>query len=797
MRNVWLLPVLLVGGLSCGDDDGPASSTYRASIVRTSLGIPHVTADDWGGLGFGAAYAYAEDNFCVLMREVVVANGRSARYFGDQGNNVANDTVYTYLNTDAATQGFLDVVSPELQDLVRGYAAGFSHYLEVAGASGLPGGETGCRDAEWVRPITELDLGKVYRKLVLFGSTGALTPVIAAARAPDASMARAEPIASTPFRDELLAPIAPNAIGSNAYAIGGELSRSGHGILLGNPHFPWQGPLRWYVQHLTIPGQLDVMGAALQGVPLVNVGFNQNVAWSHTVSTGQRFTFYELHLTEDDPMAYHYDDEVRRIEPHAVMIEVRGEDGTVSPRTETIYTSHYGFIVDLGAINDLVGGWPALGNVVFSFRDANIDNPRVFEQFLGFNRARSVDDFEQTLRGIGLPWVNTLAVDRDGNALYADVTAVPHVTAEQLEDCSDSLLTDAITAFGRATLNGSRSECEWGRDDDGPPGLLGYANLPRFRTREYAGNANDSYWLSNADNLLTGFSPLIGKEGVEQSIRTRLAFVQLEERIAGTDELDDAPGFTVELVQEMLMRHRDHSAELALDDVVAICEAVTDWTAGDCGEGGVPYSENGADAAEICGVLAAWDRRYELDSRGAAPWREVWARIQGTDGLWAVPFDATDPVHTPRDLDEENATVVEAVRCALGNVYDGATRFGIALDTPWGELQFKKVGSERIPIPGGLGQNAFSVITSNFVEDDAGYSDIVHGNSYVQTVTFDDTDCPVAYAFLTYAQSTNPESAHHADWTRRYSDEQWHRMPFCAADIEADRISSIDVTNAR
>jgi acyl-homoserine-lactone acylase len=30
--------------------------------------------------------------------------------------------------------------------------------------------------------------------------------------------------------------------------------------------------------HLTIPGQLDVMGAALPGLPVINIGFNQHVA---------------------------------------------------------------------------------------------------------------------------------------------------------------------------------------------------------------------------------------------------------------------------------------------------------------------------------------------------------------------------------------------------------------------------------------------------------------------------------------------------------------------------------------
>ena len=58
----------------------------------------------------------------------------------------------------------------------------------------------------------------------------------------------------TPNRfDELL-----GGIGSNAYGLGREATQSGHGMVLGNPHFPWDGAERFYQSQLTIPGKLDV-----------------------------------------------------------------------------------------------------------------------------------------------------------------------------------------------------------------------------------------------------------------------------------------------------------------------------------------------------------------------------------------------------------------------------------------------------------------------------------------------------------------------------------------------------------
>ena len=41
----------------------PASPPrYAAQVERTAGGIPHITAADWGGLGFGTGYVMAEDN---------------------------------------------------------------------------------------------------------------------------------------------------------------------------------------------------------------------------------------------------------------------------------------------------------------------------------------------------------------------------------------------------------------------------------------------------------------------------------------------------------------------------------------------------------------------------------------------------------------------------------------------------------------------------------------------------------------------------------------------------------------
>ncbi|MDH3656401.1 MAG: penicillin acylase family protein, partial [Myxococcales bacterium] len=713
---------------------------------------------------------------------------------GESEGNLANDLVYRFFASDEYIENeFIAAADDTLQALSRGYAEGFNRYLEETGVANLAEGPEGCRDADWVRPITEIDLGKVYRKLILRAGIGTLARLIQDAQAPVMSMAsvnRPVPPESVLIDEAAWGMPEATAMGSNAYGIGAEGSQTEHGILLGNPHFPWRGAERWFIHHLTIPGVYDVMGASLQGVPVVNIGFNENIAWSHTVSTGRRFTGHELQLLEDDPMKYMYDDEVRDIETFEVTIQVKLEDGTIEDRVEEIYMSQYGPIIDLALVNGSFGGWPTGRNTVIAIGDANIDNTRALNQFQAMGKADCIAELEDALKLIGLPWVNTIAADRAGTGYYADITTVPNVSAEKLNDCADSIISIGLTANRFFTLNGSRSECEWGTDPDGPEGLLGFDNLPKLKTGPgvpYVANSNDSYWLSNPDMLLEGFTPLIGSEGIEQSLRTRQGFVQAEQRIAGTDDLDETPGFTVQHVQQMLYGNRNIAEELTRSDVVAICNSVGDWSA---------YSDNPAEAASACGVLEAWDGRFDNDSVGATIWNEFWRRVDDLgDDLWAVPFDASDPVNTPNTLDDDDPVVVEAVKSAFGAGIDFMVNGGIPIDREWGGVQFRIAGDENIPIHGGSGRFMFSVISSNFV-DQVGYSDIPTGNSYIQTVTWDETECPDAYAVLTYSQSTDPASDHFADLTRVYSDEGWNDMPYCPEDIEATKIAEMVLSNS-
>lgn len=805
MRRVIAAICLPLFLFACSDSDNtfnpnpepppeppPTGPSFAADIVWTEFGIPHVTAEDWAGLGYGYGWAYSTQNYCVVMAEFVRSAGESARYLEDGDLNL--DLVMKLYNDDERIERiFIDAMPDYLLELAEGYVAGINRYLRDTGVENLAEGEEGCRDAEWVREVDLYDLGRLLHKRILRGSADPLADLIVAAEAPESVAAAQSLPAGEPLRQvaaldpaatrEALGLPSTDMLGSNAYAVGAEAVQGGNtGLLFGNPHFPWQGPDRFYMSHLTIPGEYDVMGAALHGLPLVVLGFNKDLAWSHTVSTGDRFTFYELTLNPEDPLQYEYDGAFRDLEPITVSADVRNNDGSISTVEHTFWNTHNGTVVDLGAINALLGGWPnAVGSIV-AYRDANLDNLRGIEQWLRMGQAENLGELKAELRAIGIPWVNTIAADRFGDAFYGDISTIPHVTSSKQNSCVRGLLQNLLTDGGFITMDGSDSDCEWGNDEGAPEGVFGYDSLPSLDTREYGANANDSYWLTNPRQLLEGFPQVIGLENIEQSKRTRLTFVQAEERLAGSDDLGEAL-YSNETVRQSLNSARNYPAELILADLVADCEAVADWSL---------YSSDPAAVAEACSILSAWDTRHTIDSTGGHIFYEFWRIANDVEELFAVPFDPADPVNTPNTLNTSNADVMEAVRQALADGVQALLDNGIALDLPWGEVQFDEKNDERIPIHGGSGSMLHSVITSGLVAGE-GYSNIRHGNSYIQAVSWDETECPDANAILTYSQSTDPASDHYADATRLYADSGWIDMPFCEADRDDQEIDRISI----
>ncbi|MFV2120142.1 penicillin acylase family protein, partial [Streptomyces sp. Act-28] len=543
-------------------------------------------------------------------------------------------------------------------------------------------------------------------------------------------------------------------MGSNAVAFAGGTTANGRGLLLGNPHYPWHGGRRFWQSHQTIPGELNVQGASLLGVPLVQIGFTDKVAWSHTVATGRPLNLHQLVLDPADPTAYLVDGGAERMVRRTVTVPVA--DG--EPVTRTQWWTRYGPVVTSFGGDPL----PWTSTTAYALHDPNAENLRMADTSLGFAKARSTRDMVAALRRTqGLPWVNTVASDRHGGTLLAQAQVVPRITDELVERCSAPLGRTLYPATGVAVLDGSRGDCALGRDPDAvQPGIMGPARWPLLQDAPYAENSNDSAWLSNADRPLTRYERVFGDVGTERSLRTRGA-------VEDVAAMADRGGLTVADLQRQQFANRVPAADLTADEVVRACPAAL------------------PDEPGACEALARWDRRMDTGSRGALLFDRFWLRLQRetTDtGRWEVPFSAADPVGTPRDLDTGAPGFATALRGAVAELRAA----GIPLDAPLGEHQFVVRDGRRVPVHGGTGTGVWNMTVPVWNAAGGGYTEVRHGTSHVQAVGWDDSRCPVARTLLSYSQSSDPGSPHHADQTRLYSQERWVTARFCERDILRD-----------
>ena len=779
----------------------PAGGVPRATITRTAFGIPHVVAKDYVSLGFGQGFAAAEDTICTLADTLVTGRGERSRFFGPEGrysdqvtldaNNLQTDVLFKNLRDRKVVEGLLAdpkrAPGTEVRAMVRGYVQGINRYLaSVGGAKGIS--DPTCKGGAWVRPADELDLYYGIYAANLLASAGVFVKEIADAAPPTVDdtglplgavgLGGFAPVPdSLPSSDALkkgLGKDPDSPFGSNGTALGADATTTGKGMVLGNPHFPWRGRYRFTQSHLTIPGHYDVAGAMLNGSPVVNIGWNSKVAWTHTVSTAYRFTPYEYRTLPGLPTTYLTTGGPKELQRDEVKIAVKKADGTVGEVVEDLYRTDEGLVIDAP---DLLMGWTPIS--FFALRDANAEHLRTLDAFHEMAKSRSVQELAKAQdRTAGIPWVNTMAADTKGDALYADNSVVPNVPDDLVESCATPIGRVLFQLAGLPALDGTRADgdCAWRDDEDAArPGIFGPENLPDTVRRDWVVNANDSYWLPNPAQRLEGFARIIGCEECERTVRTRMVYRYVLDRLAGTDGKGGPKRFTHEQLKSVEHDNRVFAAELSRedDDLQDVCAA--------------------AEGGKACDVLKAWSGRDDVDAAGAHVFREFFTRTPAE--RWTVPFDPADPVGTPRDLDESNEDVVAAMTDALAFLADKK----VPVDAKLGTLQVAgDEGAPRIPIGGGPGStgNANVVSTGAAVANTDALYPISYGSSHIQAVAFTDKGVD-ASTILTYGLATDTTRASSVDQTRLFSQEKWVDFPFERAEVDRAAVKRYTVTGSK
>lgn len=835
----------------------PSDGQLEATIRRTTGGVPHIVADDLKSAAFGHGYAQAQDNVCLLAEAIVKARSERAKYFGPGPDdiNIINDFSFKAQKILSGAKSEFPSLSQESKALIEGFAAGYNKYVTETPPSELP---AECRNQPWVKTITPVDLFAHYRIVGQYASGALFATGAVFVAVPQGESPLPQPVmAATDFDNEMFSRIAVNAqknarkidnfqdmgLASNAWGIGSDMTESGKGALLANPHFPYTGHRRLYQVQMTVPGYLNTMGAGLLGTAIPLINFNENLGWSHTVTTSRRFTLYELTLKSGDDFTYIKDGKEKPITSETFQIEVFNGSPTTTVLQKTFYYSEYGPMVSANAVTE--GGLPKWGasGTAYTYRDANSGTTRLLDSWLQMSRAKNLEEFQDVFRNCGTTfWTNSTYADDQGNAFYIDSSSVPNLSDASLAVIDfkrkASPAYNELFNAGLTLLDGNNSRDDW--VEGACNGLVPYEDKPKLLRTDWVQNSNDSYWSTNPAQFLTGYSPLFGPEESPLGPRTRLGITMLQNPMstgpvspgAPTPAGQDGKFGAIDLIN-VIYNNRAWYADQFLMELRNRCNTISSTPVNLPGGGSRPVDQ-------ACGVLQTWDGLYNVDSVGAHIYRVFIANYRDSfDTDLTVNFDPKNPVATPSTPSANNAgTASDPMLQALAVGLNALDEVSIAYNATLGSVQYYQPSGGALPglaggsfsggAPTDLGAsfpwhggdgsvdgafNAIGVVEDNFWEDTrfprvspnvldntAGLSvnagegwRMARGTSWHFGLEFTENG-PEAYGLISYSQSSDSSSVYFNDQSDMYSRKDYRPILFSEEDVLANLVSQGEIT---
>lgn len=701
MRTLRLLSAAacLVGSQSLRAQS-PRPYSARVEIRRTAYGVPHILAQDVGAMGYAMAWVQLEDYGARVAMGFIRARGELSRYFGR--DSIESD--FGERLTHARAEVVFNQLEPITRQVYIGFADGVNDYVR-SHPSDMP---------TWMpHDFTGADVAALWMESAL--------PAAAKTFVDRATRMRERARADSLQRE---------GEGSNAWAFAPSRTKSGHAILLRNPHLDWNAG--YYEAHVTVPGIFDFYGDFRIGNPSLLVGgFNAQLGWATTNNDTDNEAIYAFDVDSTNVDHYLLDGRSHPLERTDVTVEYKNGPG-LSSETRTFWRTSAGPVIQRADGKIYIVRWPAEGE----FRKG--------EQFLRMMRARSLEEWKDAVRLRAHTTSNLTYADARGNIFY-----VWNSTAPRLPHASggDSLAIPVKTA------------AEMWRD------VVAFDSLPQLLNPRggYIQNSNDPFHFTNLQAVMdssvwpSNFSrPSLG-------FRTQLAL-----RLVTSE-----PKMSLEDVMRLKHSYRMLAGERFTDELLTAVRA----------------SSPTPEVAQAADMLAKWDRTTAPDARGGVLF-EIWFNryVQGGDALRGVPiaerikrvfrtpWSAASPIDTPSGL----ADAARAASDFAWAVTETVRRYGRS-DVSWGEVHRVRRGDVDVPVGGCTGAlGCFRVLQYSPTPD--GKLAARGGDGWILGVEFGSV--PRALSVLAYGESNRPDSPYFADQAAMFARGELKRVVFTPADIE-------------
>ena len=454
---------------------------HDVEVQRDVLGIPTISARNTDDLFFAQGYVHAQDRFWEMDFRRHVTSGRLSELFGE--SQLPTDKFLRTLGWREVAAQEVEALEPTVASYYDAYADGVNAYLaDHTGAdASFEYAVLGLQNADYeIEPWTPEDsvawlkamawdlrtniedeteramiapdftaeqIDQLYpeypfdRNPVIVPTLTGAAPASTASD-PDAGIATAsvqwDEVDGVIEAVSALVGDAGEGIGSNSWAVSGDLTESGMPLLANDPHLGAALPSVWHqvglrCRTITALCPFDVSGFSFSGVPGVVIGHNERIAWGFTNLTTD---VTDLYLEKIQDGQYWRDGALVPLEERTETLEVAGGDDvelTIRSTVNGPILSGLSDDFDAIAADPYTGtggsvtapaGAPE-GDYAVSLKWTALQPGTTAAAIFALNVAQDFDDFRAAAQLFDVPAQNLLYADVDGNIGYQTPGLLP------------------------------------------------------------------------------------------------------------------------------------------------------------------------------------------------------------------------------------------------------------------------------------------------------------------------------------------------------------------------------------
>jgi len=349
-------------------------------IARDKWGVPHISGQTDVAMVYGLAWAQCEDDFITLQEQMIAAKGMLGELKGKDGLIIDFAVKFMGLREEVDKRYPQDI-STTHKSLLESYVLAINNF-----AAKYP--EEILLDGAFPLSVEDILVG------YLMGV---------------ANIAGADSEFQTMMENKL--PEKPPA-GSNAIAISGKRTDTGHSFLAINSHQPLEGWYSWYEAHLHSNEGMNILGGTFPGGLMIFHGVNEHLGWAMTVNDPDLTDIYRLTMSDKKEDHYIVDGEEIELIEKTYWSWMKLVGPIKIPIRQSCYESIYGptFKTEQG---------------VFAWRSSAVKDIRVSEQWFAMNKAKNFTTFKQALDLHFIPSTNIVYADKSDTIYYLSNAKLP------------------------------------------------------------------------------------------------------------------------------------------------------------------------------------------------------------------------------------------------------------------------------------------------------------------------------------------------------------------------------------